>query len=181
MKKHSEMTKEELQREMDALMSVPLSDADQHLIQNLLVHQVELEMQNRTLAETQGRLEESRDRYADLYDHSPVGYVTIDEKAVIKEINLTATTMIDVERTIAIGKTFTAFMENHDARQFIQYMSEASQSAQSISIDLPLRVKGRDPLPVQMLLVREWSISGNSNLLRICIIDQSQRKRREQE
>ncbi len=66
---------------------VPTED-DKSLIQELQVHQIELEMQNEELRKTQAQLGESSSQYADLYDFAPVGYVTLDEDSLIWEGNL---------------------------------------------------------------------------------------------
>ena len=45
------------------------------------MHQEELSAQNHQLIETQHALEESRDRYVDLYDFAPIGFMTITSAA----------------------------------------------------------------------------------------------------
>jgi hypothetical protein len=47
------------------------------LMHELLVHKVELEMQNEELRRAYAALEEARDRYMELYEFAPVGYVSI--------------------------------------------------------------------------------------------------------
>src|SRR5208283_4428279 len=48
----------------------------------LRVHQVELEMQNDELRRVQQELEAAREKYFDLYDMAPAGYVSLSEKGI---------------------------------------------------------------------------------------------------
>jgi len=64
-------------------------------LQELYVHQIELQMQNEELRRTQAELDSARARYFDLYDLAPVGYCTICENGLIQETNLTAACLLD--------------------------------------------------------------------------------------
>src|SRR5208283_3636004 len=76
------------------------------LLEELHIHQVELEMQNEELRSMQRELEQSRKEYSDLYDFAPVGYLTISEEGRIVKTNLTAAKQLGMERSILIGKPF---------------------------------------------------------------------------
>src|SRR5512142_816889 len=84
------------------------------LLHELQVHQVELEAQNQELREAHQLLEESRNRYADLYDLAPVGYVTLNPKLLIQEINLPGAALLGIERTRLIGLPFSLYVATVD-------------------------------------------------------------------
>src|SRR5215212_11701113 len=58
------------------------------LIHELQVYSEEITVQNEQLLKAQSELEEARDRFADLYDFAPIGYLSLDENGIITEINL---------------------------------------------------------------------------------------------
>ena len=61
-------------------------EAVNQLFHELQVHQEELSAQNHQLIETQHALEESRDRYVNLYDFAPIGYMTINASTYVHDM-----------------------------------------------------------------------------------------------
>ncbi len=86
----------------------------QHLLHELQVHQIELEMQNEELRRAQHELEMSRGKYFDLYDLAPVGYVTLSEPGLILEANLTAAKLLGVGKSQLLKRPLTNFIFSKD-------------------------------------------------------------------
>ena len=91
------------------------------IVHELEVRQVQLEMQKeeliqsrKELLESREKLEKSFDRYTELYDMAPIGYLTLSRGYTILEINLTATKMLDSERSTLHGKPFRNFIIPED-------------------------------------------------------------------
>ncbi len=84
------------------------------IIHELRVHQIELEIQNEELRKAHLELELSRDRYQDLYDFAPVGYFTLTDKALIKEVNLSGAALLGVARGQMINARFRRFVSPGD-------------------------------------------------------------------
>ena len=93
----------------------------QGLLHELQVHQIELEMQNEELRRMQVELEISRAKYFDLFDLAPVGYLTLNEKGLILEANLTASKLLGADRSALVNKPITRFIFRED--QDIYYMN----------------------------------------------------------
>src|SRR3954447_20701414 len=115
----------ELQRR-DALAQQP--HHLEEVIHELQVHQEEIRVQNEHLKDVQQSLEESRDRYADLYDFAPMGYMTLDRSGVITEINLTAVGMFGLQRGNLIGSPLLIFVTPADRQAFLDHMNRCRQA-----------------------------------------------------
>ena len=83
-------------------------------LHELQVHQIELEMQNEELRQSQAELEVARARYFDLYDLAPIGYVTLDEKGVVGEANIPASSLLGVARSELVRQPFFRFILTED-------------------------------------------------------------------
>jgi signal transduction histidine kinase len=91
------------------------SHADLHrLYHELDVHRIELEMQQEELLKSRAELEESLERYMELYDFAPIGYLSIDRNSKIFQLNLTASSLIGMERSKLIGQRFDSFVSIED-------------------------------------------------------------------
>ena len=89
------------------------------------VHRTELEMQNLELRENQKKLEKLYASYTDLYDFAPVGYCTLDDRGIIREINITGAKMLGMEKIQITGIPFNIFMSNSE--KFFSHMSQCKK------------------------------------------------------
>ena len=110
----------------------------------------ELEMQNRTLREAQQALEESRDRYAQLYDFAPVGYVTLDRAQCIAEINLTGAALLGVERARLIGQPFVLYVAAADRPILAHHLARCYQTSDLVISEITLLGPTGVPIQVQL-------------------------------
>lgn len=97
------------------------------LIEELQIHQIELEMQNESLRQAQAELEQSRDRYRDLYEYSPIGYMTLNRLGVINEINLTAATMLGRDRNELLNRHFAPLVANQDTDRWYLFIKDVQK------------------------------------------------------
>lgn len=109
-------------------------------LQELKAYQIKLEMQNQSLREAQERLKEAHDRYADLYDFSPAGYLTLDKDGCVLEVNLTATLLLDRERAKAIGKPFADWLAPGETEAFLDYLDQVCDSRSSSNVVLRTKI-----------------------------------------
>lgn len=74
------------------------------------------------MREAQQSLEASRDRFAQLYDFAPVGFITLDDKGVIREMNLTAASLFGRERSFLVDRPFSQLVAPGCSTPFFEHL-----------------------------------------------------------
>jgi PAS domain S-box-containing protein len=151
---------------------------DEQLLHELQVHQVELEMQNETLRQKQVELEALRDRYVDLYDFAPVGYLTLTAHGMIDEVNFTACTLLGMERKNLLQRRFTALVIVEDQNRWMQHYLNVIESVGAGSVELTLQRGDGTVFPALLNIVRT-KVGAGGTALRIALTDITERKQAE--
>ncbi|WP_281846727.1 sensor histidine kinase [Olleya namhaensis] len=135
-------------------------DKAKTLLHELEVHQIELEMQNEELREAQHRLEVIRDQYTDLFDFAPVGYLILDNKGVIVNINLTACDLLGIERALIKGKPLSAYMSSGESKILFLKLQEAFKTGRLDGFELEMKHKNKATFTALL----QGAITSNTNL-----------------
>lgn len=145
------------------------------LLHELRVHQIELEMQNEALRQSQLALEESRDRFVDLYEFAPVGYLTLSAEGMITEINLTAVTLLGRERGKLLNRSLSTLVIAADQDKWVRHFMGVRNQEVKRSIELTLKCGDGKVFSAQLDCV------GNAAGVRITVSDITERKLKEKE
>jgi two-component system sensor histidine kinase/response regulator len=148
------------------------------LLQELRVHQIQLEMQHEQLKRSQADLEEARARYFDLYHLAPVGYLTVADTGFIVESNLHAATLFGATNSALSGSTFSKLVAPGDEGIYFQTRKLVFECGSRQLCELRLRRARGDSFWARL----EMSLSqyGASPVSRIVVIDISERKMAEE-
>ncbi|MGB3400215.1 MAG: sigma 54-interacting transcriptional regulator [Candidatus Deferrimicrobiaceae bacterium] len=168
-----------LDKNVEALKEIPPADI-RSLIENLHVHQIELEMQNEELHQARLELLEARDNYSDLYDFAPFGYISLSEKGLILEANLTSAKMLGVVRTFLIGKPFSRFIASDTQDVFYFHRKKLFETQNKQTCELKLLKKDAPQFHAQLESILIKDPEGNITQTRMAISDISERKRMEE-
>ena len=157
------------------LARVPKRSADlgkktaEELIYELQVHQTELEMQAEELRRAQLALEESRDQYLDLYDFAPLGYLTLTDEALVSQANLTAASLLGVDRSALVHARFRKWIVPEDLEIWDRYFTNLLKSSKKLTLTLILRRGDKVTFPARLEGIRLFCNSRSS--IRLAVSD----------
>ena len=141
-------------------LAEPLPPAVQELVHELQVHQIELELQNDELRQSHLDQENARARYFDLYDLAPVGYVTVGANGSILEANLTAATLLGVNRGALVTRPLHAFIAREDQDGFYLLCKQMQETGSPQSGEVRMNRAGGAQLWVHVMATATTDADG---------------------
>lgn len=128
------------------------------------------------LRDAQKRMLASRARYIDLYDHAPFGYLTLDMRGTILELNFPAATLLGAPKTDAIGLPLANWVDERDAKLFRDHLHRCRTHALQTTTELRLARADHESVPVEMMTLPIYREEGGL-FLRSILTDISARRR----
>jgi PAS domain S-box-containing protein len=177
-----------LRKNAEKLLGVELAtlenltpDQRRHLVHELQVHQIELQMQNEELRSAQDELKRSRKKYFELYDLAPVAYLTLEVDGVILEANLRTADLLGHPRSHVLKRNFRDFVLSSDWAPFAKHLREAATTDERQACELELVRRDRSLVAVHLETVRvDVEEKEGAWELRTSITDITDRKRAEE-
>ena len=145
------------------------------LLQELEIHQIELELQNEHLNMARAQLEQALNQSSELYDFLPVGSVLLNSDGLITKLNLLAAQLLGTERARLIGSQLALYLAESQRAPFNAMLARARAEHEAQTGELMLQIDGQEPLPVQARVVWIGALVGSQ----VALIDVSERKRME--
>lgn len=147
----------------------------QHLLEEIEIHEIELELQNEHLNTARAQLEQALHQSNELYDLSPVSSVLINTDGEITKLNLAGAQLLASERARLLGCRLGLYVAETQRAQFNAMLARARAEQEAQTGELVLQINGLDPLPVQAKVVWIGAAVG----WQIALVDVAERQRME--
>jgi PAS domain S-box-containing protein len=115
------------------------------LIHELEGHRAELSEQAQRCRQSRSELAATRDRYCEVYDDTPLGYLSLDRTGRVTRANRTALSLLGVERLELVGSRFDQLLVPQDAERLRVLVEDtlAGAGRQSLSVAFTHRISTR--------------------------------------
>jgi len=151
-------------------------DVMRGLLDELRVHQMELECQNEELRQAQIELAHSLDNYSNLYEFAPVGYLTLDKQGVIEQANLKAAALLKVERKVLAGRKLSDFISDESIDRWHFHRREVFAEPKTVACELQMVSQDGTPTSFRLQSLAFRVEKGDLDRCRTTITDVSDRR-----
>jgi signal transduction histidine kinase len=151
------------------------------LLHEIQVYQEELIVQNEELTRAQAALEETRDRFIELYDFAPSAYLALESNGMIRQINLTGATLLGKPRHVIEGMPLLGFVTSADRPRLLDFLRRCRSGVDAdLSVELTIQAASgfRN---VQLLCKPRLQPGARSRELLTALIDITERRQLEAE
>lgn len=136
------------------------------ILQELRIHQIELEMQNQELQQSQATLEKARLRYVALFDEAPVPYFVFNGQGEALEINHSAAKLLKIERHHMKHRPFFFYLDQGCRELFFQHLHKVLDEHREASLEATIFPTDGEPRYISMV---SRPISGDEHTPCYCL------------
>jgi diguanylate cyclase (GGDEF)-like protein/PAS domain S-box-containing protein len=148
----------------------------QKLLQELEVHQIQLEMQNESLLEAIDAEKLALHRYTELFDFAPIGYFILDPTSKIMQVNSKGTHLLGIEKSNLAGRRFLVYIALEYRVIFCGFLENAFDLRDKQNCEILVQV-GKHELWLRL----EANIGASATECLVAMVDISERKQAEEE
>lgn len=134
------------------------------------------------LQQAKDELEASLNRFKDLYEFAPIGYLTLNKNGLISQLNWRASAMLGMDRRALTGKRIAEFIDEKEKSRWTRHYQElkALEIGEEITFDIKFVLSNSNSFHGNLNCIKVPDIDGES-MLRIALEDITQIKKSEAE
>ncbi|MDP2729976.1 MAG: ATP-binding protein [Dehalococcoidales bacterium] len=155
------------------------------LVEDLQVYQVELEtqaeelhQQTEELHQAQAKIREARNKYLDLYDYAPVGYLTMRKDSLVLEANLAIAKLLGLKMPELLNSRFNKMIAPDFQEEFSFHLKRVIETGRD-ECELSVKKKNGEQFYVQLTSIVMDSGKKEKTIL-TTLMDITERKKAEE-
>lgn len=126
---------------------------------------------------TRTAVEKERQRYQDLFEFAPDGYLVTNMVGTIQEANHAAATLLGVQQKYLVGKPLILFIAQEDRQSFHSQMNNFQER---LNWEINLKPRGAKPFPAMIKASAVYKLQGKQVGWRWLLCNISERKKTEE-
>ncbi|MBF2026942.1 MAG: PAS domain S-box protein [Oscillatoriales cyanobacterium C42_A2020_001] len=148
-------------------------------LEGLQIAEEELHQQNQALLAARQVIEDERQRYRELFEFAPDGYVVTDIYGIMQEGNCTAAALFNVAQTYLVGKPLGRFVPESQRQLFHSVLSQLPTIHRIQEWEIPLCGRDMETFDAAITVETVRNSNGKAIALRWLLRDISARKQAE--
>ncbi|MBD2012974.1 response regulator [Microcoleus sp. FACHB-53] len=150
-------------------------------LEELSVAQSELLQQNQELILTREAVEVQRQRYVELFELAPDGYLVTDVNGKIQEANFAAASMLNIEPRFLVGKPLSVFIAQPERQRFYALLIQLAQVDRVQEWEVTLQPRQDKVMKAALTVTPVREPGGKVSALRWLLRDITERQRMEEQ
>jgi PAS domain S-box-containing protein len=146
-------------------------------LEELMVAEEEIRQQNHLLENAQELVEAERQRYRELFEFAPDGYLVTDNKGAIQEANHAAALLLNVPQRLLAGKLLVNFIPIAQQQNFRSYLNQLHHQDKLQKWEVRLKPRKHQPIDVAITMGAVRDRNGNLIAVRWLLRDLSDQLR----